>query len=34
MKIKYSVVIPTRNRAEYLPYAIKVCLIHQEKISN
>ena len=26
MKIKYSVVIPTRNRAEYLPYAIKSVL--------
>lgn len=26
MTIKYSVVIPTRNRAEYLPYAIKSVL--------
>ena len=26
MKIKYSIVIPTRNKAEYLPFAIKSVL--------
>ena len=26
MTIKYSIIIPTRNKAEYLPYAIKSVL--------
>ena len=31
MTVKYSIVIPTRNRAEYLPYAIKSVLDSQRK---
>lgn len=31
MTIKYSIVIPTRNRAEYLPYAIKSVLHSSRK---